>query len=104
MKYTKRHIEAVEDRLCDYIHAIESGTGYMPDCVVCTTTRDKERFQNCSNCCLENCFDWIPKLEIKESNPDINYYYENDLMRLGYRAEWVWLRAGQNTRKTKQLA
>lgn len=56
-KYSKEHIQAVEERFCDYLHVIESetfmvehGGHIIPACVICTTTGD-----TCGICILRPC-------------------------------------------------
>jgi len=51
MKYSKAHIVAVEERLCDYIHMMESGetnSGTIPLCRICTTVMS----YTCRTCVL----------------------------------------------------
>lgn len=61
MKFSQENLDAVEDRICDYANALESGTTHIKKCLVCATSTipdsdpkmEGRNLRDCSLCVLD---------------------------------------------------
>ncbi len=86
MKYSKEHIQAVEERLAEYDKTIETGENCFGDCKVCSTVpRDALGFLDSPKCILYRC------VFSTETTPARKYWdiNEHTLKRIKARRDWI---------------